>query len=185
MRRPWIIAAIVALGALAFVGKGIVMSYVAERNQCIDVEDWPDALAFIERGVSAPPAPPFRDLTLRFELPFDADREDTLVVHVIPSIPMSGSPIRDQVTVYDGHPSGASDLSVRLPATTTDDEEIYTILTTLIRPARRQVCGWQMEEEVLLPPPPHPTRWRVELLPGRVPTDDGGGSRTTRIAPLG
>ena len=87
--------------------------------------------------------------------------------------------------LHDGPATRTLEVAARLGAGTEDAAEAYWLDVELIRPRRLQTCGWGMEERFVIPPPPHPTRWRVELLPGRVPTEDGGGSRTTRIAPLG
>ena len=177
---PLAVAALAGAVGLAVAGGFVLREDPMENCHQIDPQDWAETVRSYDlRGLAPPPTAPMREIVLALEMPFTPDPEDVMLISVVPEA-------RDTVhQVHDGPAARRMEVVARLAAGTEDAAEAYWLNAELIRPARLQTCGWAMEERFVLPAPPHPARWRVELLPGRVPTEDGGGSRTTRIMPLG
>lgn len=155
------------------------MNDLAIKNAChrIDPAEWEEGLASYDRGPITMPDAPYIDLEFSIEFPFAIGRDDTLLFG------MYSESREINQRLYDGPPPRDGRIRARLAVDGEKPTEIYWAWVDLIRPGSFMTCGWSMEERFELPYPQYPNRWRVELLPERIPTDDGG-SRTTRITPM-
>ncbi|KIC35612.1 hypothetical protein RA26_17895 [Leisingera sp. ANG-M7] len=155
------------------------MNDFAIKNACHKIEpaEWAEVVSSYERRPVAAPAAPFRDIEFNIEFPFPVSADDTLLLGAY-----SVGRTIDQ-WFHDGPPPRDGRIAARLAVPDPDAAEEYWLWVELIRPGKSMTCGWSMEERFDLPAPPHATQWRLELLPDRIPTGDGG-SRRTRISPL-
>ena len=155
------------------------MTYLTIQDRChiIPQDEWDEGIARIERGSTEQPAPPYSDVEFFLEFPFRVKSEDILIFS-------SYAPERGiNQQIYEGPPPNDGRIRARLAVDGENAVDVYWLGIRILRPSSFTACGWGLEERFELPFSRNPTRWRLELLPERIPTDDGG-SRTTRISPL-
>lgn len=156
------------------------MSDLAIKSRChqIDASEWNEIVTSYERAPITRPEAPFRNLEFFLEFPIHLKPDDILLFKAY-------SVSRNMVHyIYDGPPPRNGHIKARLAVDGEETIEVYWLEIELIRPSTYMTCGWSLEERFELPATPHPMHWRLELLAEPILTDDGG-SRVTRLSPLG
>ena len=174
-----IIASLLVLIAVAYLIGVRLMTTLALNDRCRQVspDEWSQIAANFERRPITHPEAPYSDIEFLLDTPFSIKSDDILIFEAY-------APEREiNQIIHDGPVPSDRRVRAKLAVDGENAVDVYWLGIRVLRPSVFTACRWGLEERFELPFSRSPTRWRLEILPERIPTDDGG-SRTTRISPL-